>query len=138
MIKLGGAAIASACSGCVGFENQPASTVSVSEITIRNRIDREIEVSVLLVEDGDVAYWQSVSVPAGANPFANPEDLPSDPGAYELYAHVLESDENLPVDVDLTDEAGDQSCITIGMAITYATVDDRSVPAVVYGTLGRC
>lgn len=138
MIKLSGTAITSAFSGCVGFGNQPASTVTVSGITIRNRIDREIEVSVLLVEDGDVAYWQSVSVPAGANPFANPEDLPSEAGAYELYAHISESDDDPPIHVDLTEDAGDQPCITIGLDITFATVGDKSVPAVVYGTLGRC
>lgn len=123
--------------GCSALDSPSSSTVPVAESTIRNRIDREIDQSVPLVDDGDVAYWQSVSVPAEPNPFVSLESLPSEAGVYELCAHVSESDEHQPVHADLTEDAGDQSCVTVGMEVTTVTDDRADVPAVVYGTLGR-
>lgn len=124
--------------GCSAFESTKPSVVTVSEITVRNRLDREFEVSVLLVDDREVAYWQSVSVPAAPNPFANLENLPETAGAYDLYAHIPVANNDSPVHADLVEDAGDQSCITVGMEVTTARVDGEDVPAVAYGTMGRC
>jgi hypothetical protein len=74
VLRVGGTALAGVLAGCSVFEGSGSDTVAVEVITIRNRLDREIEVSVLLVEDERVAYWQSVSVPAGSNPFAVLDD----------------------------------------------------------------
>lgn len=137
VLRVGGAALAGALAGCSVLEESGSDAVTVEVITIRNRLDREIEVSVLLVEDERVAYWQPVSVPAGSDPFAVIEDLPDEPGAYELYAHVPAVDEDLPVDANLVEDAGDQSCIRVGLEIDTG-LDGEDVPAVVYGTIGRC
>jgi hypothetical protein len=137
-LQFGGATLAGLLAGCSVFEGSDSGLVTVEVITIRNRLDREIEISVLLVEDERVAYWQSVSVPAGSNPFAVLDDVPSEAGAYELYAHVPAVDDDPPVNANLVDDAGDQSCIRVGMEVSTARVDGKEVPAVVYGTIGEC
>ncbi|WP_336134423.1 hypothetical protein [Natronomonas amylolytica] len=137
-LQFGGATLAGFLGGCSAFERSTPSTVTVSEITIRNRLDRDIEASVLLVDDGEVAYWRSVSVPAGSNPFATLTDLPETAGAYDLYAHVPASENDPPVQANLVEAAGDRSCITVGMEVTTASVDGEDVPAVAYGTIGEC
>jgi hypothetical protein len=137
VLRVGGTALAGVLAGCSVFEGSGSDTVAVEVITIRNRLDREIEVSVLLVEDERVAYWQSVSVPAGSNPFAVLDDLPSEPGAYELYAHVPAVDDDFPVNSNLVEDAGDQSCIRVGMEVDTG-IDGTDVPTVIYGSIGDC
>jgi hypothetical protein len=138
VLHFGGATLAGVLGGCSAVEGPEPRTVTVSEVTVRNRLDRAVELSVLLIDDGDVAYWQPVSVPADPNPFATLEDLPSEAGAYELYAHVPESDGDPPVHADLAEDAGDRSCITVRMEVTTVRVGGEDVPAVAYGTVGDC
>lgn len=137
-LQLCGATFVGFLGGCSAIERSKPSVVSVSEITLRNRLDREIEVSVLLIDEGEIAYWQSVSVPAAPNPFANVESLPETAGAYELYAHIPAAADDPPVHADLVEAAGGQSCITVGMEVTTARVAGEDVPAVAYGTIGEC
>lgn len=137
-LQFSGAALVGVLSGCSAFKSTTPSVVAVSEITIRNRLDRKIEVSVLLVDSGDVAYWQTISVPVAPNPFVTLANLPDTAGAYELYAHVPAVDDDPPVQADLVEAVGDQSCITVGMDVTTARVDGEDVPAVAYGTIGEC
>lgn len=137
-VALGGTTLVSALSGCLSFEGAGHGTVTISKITFRNRLDRKVEASVLLVDDGEIAYWETVSVPTGSNPFATLEKLPNEAGAYELYAQIPGSDADPPVHADLTEDAGDQSCITVGIEVTTVRVDGENVPAIAYGSIGEC
>lgn len=136
-LQVGAAMVTGTLGGCSVFESAQPNTVTVEVITIRNRLDRDVEVSVLLVDDETVTYWQSATVPSGSNPFAVIDDLPSESGAYELYAHVPAFEEDLPVQANLVEDAGDQSCIRVGMEVD-TRLDGREVPSVVYGTISDC
>lgn len=139
-LQLGGTTLVSVLSGCSVFRTTTSPVVTVSTITIQNRLDREIEVSVLLIDKdaGEVAYWQLVPVPVDPNPFATVEDLPETGGTYELYAHIPAVDNDPPVEANLVEAAGDHSCITVGMDVTTARIDGGDLPAVAYGTIGEC
>lgn len=112
--------------------------MSIAEITIRNRLSRDVEVSVLPTDADQVAYWRTATVPAEPNPFATLDELPSNPGEYTLYANIPTTDEDTPVRANLLEDAGDQSCIRVGMEVTKARSNGKEYPAVVYGTIGRC
>lgn len=137
-LQLGATTLAGVLGGCSAFKRAPTKSVTVSAITVRNRLDREITISVLLIENGTVAYWQPVSVPGPPNPFVTLQDLPETAGAYTLYAHVPEATADSPVQADLVEAADDKSCITVGMEVTTGHVDGADVPAVAYGTIGEC
>lgn len=77
-------------------------------------------------------------MPATPNPFANIVDLPSESGRYELYTHVLATDEGTPVEADLTKAVGDQSCVTVGLTITTIRSNGEEHPTLVYGSVGDC
>lgn len=136
-LQLGGLALSSTLSGCSVLESSGPSTVTVSKIEIRNRLDDETDVSILLLEAGEVAYWQTISVPTTPNPFATLEDLPASSGEYMLYAQVPTSEAAPPVRADLTDDAGGPSCITVNMEVTTAHEDGQDVPSVAYGAIGE-
>lgn len=138
VLSLGGLALAGSIAGCSALRPSEPAPVSVSEIVLRNGLGREIDVSVLLLDAGTVAFWRTVSVPATPNPFANIVDLPSESGRYELYAHVPATDEDTPVEADLTNAAGDQSCVTVGLTITTTRSNGEEHPTLVYGTIGDC
>lgn len=125
-------------SGCSMLQSSDPSTVKVSQIEIRNRLDRDIDVRVLLTNDGEATYLQDVTVPASTNPFATLDDLPESPGVYELYAHIPSVENDPPVNADLVEAAGDKGCITVQMEVTTETVDGESLPAVAYGSIGEC
>lgn len=94
--------------------------------------------SVLLLDAGKVAYWQMISVPTTPNPFATLDDLLASSGEYMLYAQVPTSEGDPPVHTDLTEDAGDSSCITVHMEITTAQVNEQDVPGVAYGFISEC
>lgn len=138
ILRSGGVAFTGVLAGCSSGDSKSPSAVSIAEITIRNRLSRDVEVSVLLTDADQVAYWRTVSVPTKPNPFATLDELPSNPGEYMLYAHIPTTDKDTPVRADLTEDAGDQSCIQVGMEITKGRSDGEEYPAVMYGTIGRC
>lgn len=111
--------------------------MEVGEVVVRNRLDREVDVSVLLVDDGDVTYWRTVPVPAEPNPFASLPDLPTDAGEYTLHARVAADEGGSPTTADLTDGADDGICITVHVEVVQGDGTD-SAPRVVYGAVGEC
>jgi hypothetical protein len=137
-LQFGSSVLAGALTGCLGSVNPGPESVSVSDIVVRNRTDSEVELSVLLSENKNILYWQSVTVPAQPNPFATLDNLPDRPGAYELYARILSSNGSSPVSADLTEEVEGQSCIEIGLEITHVAEDGEDIPAVVFGTISEC
>jgi hypothetical protein len=137
-VRLGSVAVLGSLSGCSAFQSDDAATVTVSEIELRNRLEREIDVSVLLLDGGDVAYWRTVSVGAPPSPFAALDDLPSEPGEYVLYAQVPSTDADEPVRADLTEASKSRSCITVHMAVTRTESNGDQHPSVTYGSVGRC
>lgn len=124
--------------GCSVFGSEESSAVSVTEIEFRNRLDREVDVSVLLLDDGEAVYWKTVSVGAPPEPFAALDDLPGESGDYVLYAHVPETDVDQSVRVDLTEAVEDWSCLTIYLEVTSTQSDGEQYPNVVYGSVGQC
>lgn len=138
LLRLGGLGLFGFLAGCTALQTSDLPTVSVSEITLRNRLDRKIDVSVLLIDDEEVAYWQTATVPASPNPFATLDDLPETAGEYTLYAQVPSVEEDVPVEANLVEAAGDSSCITVYMEVTTADVDGEEVPSVAYGSIGGC
>lgn len=112
--------------------------MSIAEIELRNRLEREVDVSVLLLDAGEVAYWKTVSVGAPPNPFAALDDLPNESGEYVLYAHVPETDVDQSVQVDLTEAVEDWSCLTVYMEVTSTRSNGDQYPNVVYGSVGQC
>lgn len=138
LLQSGGLTIISALAGCSAFESPEAATVSVSEIEIRNRLEREIDVSILLLDDGEAAYWRQVTLSGPPNPFAALNDLPATAGEYVLHAHLPETDEDTPVRVDLADVAGDRSCIRFHMEVTIVETNEDSYPSVTWGAVDEC
>lgn len=137
VLRFGGVAVVGSLAGCSAFRSREPSTVSISEIEFRNRLEREVDVSVLLLDAGEVAYWRTVSVGAPPNPFAALEGLPNNPGEYVLYAHIPETDVDAPVRVDLTG-LEDWPCITFHMEVTMTQSNGDQYPSVTYGSVGRC
>lgn len=137
-LQLSGATLASFLGGCSTLKlNEPA-TVTVSGIVLRNRLDREIDVSVLLLDAGDVAYWRTVAVPTGPSPFANLDDTPEASGEYVLYSQVPTSEGEPTIHADLTEDAEGKSCIKVDMDVATTRVNGEKIPAVAYGTIKDC
>ena len=137
-LHLGSAAIVGTLAGCSAFRSKEPRTVSIGEIELRNQLEREVDVSVLLINAGEVAYWKTVSVGAPPNPFAALDDLPNESGEYVLYAHAPETDVDEPVQVDLTQAVEGQSCLTVYMEVTTSRSNGDQYPSVVYGSVGQC
>lgn len=138
VLQLGGMAFVSTLTGCSTVVPEEPITVSVSEIEIRNYLDREIDVSVLLLDDGEIAVWKTVTVPTSPNPGTVINDLPSDAGEYTMYAQLPTVADDSPVRADLTEDASGQSCITVHMDIRLTGSADDERPTVVYGAIGTC
>lgn len=138
VLTFAGLTFIGALAGCTAFESADAATVSVSEIEIRNRLEREIDVSVLLLDNSEVAYWRQVTLSGPPNPFAVLNDLPANAGEYVLFVHLSETDEDPPVRVDLTDIAGDRLCITFYMEVTMAESNGNRYPNVTWGAVDEC
>lgn len=137
-LQLAGSAVVGSLAGCSVPDTSGSAGVSVERVTLRNYLDRAVEVSVLLTAEDDVVRWETVTVPGPPNPFAAVEDLPASPRAYVLYAEVPGTDRDRPVRADLVADAGDQSCIEVTVDVRADDRYEATVPTVVYGTIGRC
>ncbi|MFC7132697.1 MULTISPECIES: hypothetical protein [Salinibaculum] len=137
-LQLGGSMLLTALAGCSLSDSLAPAEVTVSEITIRNRLERAVEVSVLLTASDEIVLWRTVTVPTAPNQFVTFDDLPAEPRKYTLYAQVPTSDTDDPIQADLVEDAGDQSCLEVRLEITSNPQNDRSEPTLVYGSIGQC
>jgi len=138
VLQLGGLALAGSVAGCSALSSDSPDTVRVSEVEVRNRVGSPVDVSLLLVDDGELAYWRTKSVPISPDPAATFDDLPDAAGEYTLHAQVPTVDGGSRVTADLVEDAGGRSCITVSMEVAGTTSTDGDPPSVVYGAIGEC
>lgn len=138
ILRLGGLALAGSVAGCSGVSPTEPDAVSVSELTVRNLLEREVDVDVLLLDAGEIVLWRTVTVPAGESPFATLDDVPDAPGEYSLYAQVPTTDADRPVRDDLAKAAGDRSCVAVLVEVVADRSDAEEHPAVTLDSVGDC
>ena len=137
-LQLAGSTLLAPLAGCSVPELGESAGVTVERVTLRNYLDSDVAVSVLLAAEDEIVRWQTVTVPGPPNPFAAVDDLPASPKSYVLYAQVPGTDRDQPVRADLVADAGDQSCIEVTVEVRASEQYESTVPTVVYGTIGRC
>ncbi|SEP35250.1 hypothetical protein SAMN05216388_11212, partial [Halorientalis persicus] len=108
-LQLGGTMLLTALAGCSLPDSSATSEVVVSKITIRNRLERAAEASILLTDSDEIVLWRTVTVQTTPNQFVTFDDLPAESGKYTLYGHVPNSTSDDPIRADLVEDAGDQS-----------------------------
>jgi len=137
-LKLGAPALLACAAGCSIPGTDNASGVAVSRITIRNRLDRDVPVSVLLTTAEVVAVWRTVTVRGAPDQFATVDDLPDGPGDYTLYARVPDTETGTAMRVDLSEEADGRSCLEVGLEIAGASQNGNGSPAVAGASISAC
>lgn len=138
LLKIGGVAPLSLVAGCASLSGNSRAGIVVSKITIRNRTDRSVPVSVLLADTEQIVFWRSVTVESAPNQFEIFNELPRSPHEYILYIHVPGVEQDTGERADLVDEAGDKSCVELGLDIVMADRDGTEVPTVYYARTGHC
>jgi hypothetical protein len=92
-----------------------------------------------MVTAGDeIVLWRTVTVSTAPNRFVTFEEFPADPDDYTLYAQIPHTEESESVQVDLVEDAGDQSCIAVTLEIVTTEQDGTENPTIIHGSLGRC
>jgi hypothetical protein len=92
----------------------------------------------MLTAGDEIVLWRTETVPTAPNQFVTFDELPAEPGDYTLYAQIPHTEESESVQVDLVDDAGDQSCIEVTLEIVTTEQDGTVNPTMIYGSLGRC
>lgn len=137
-LKLGGSLLVATASGCSIPQAATSSGVEVSKITLRNRLDRDVQASIMLTAGGEVVLWRTVTVSTAPNQFVTFDELPGDSREYTLYAQIPHSEEREPVQADLTEDGGGQSCIEVTLEIVATEQAGSANPSIIYGSVGRC
>jgi len=137
-LQFGGSMLLATVSGCSLPQATTSSGIVVSKITLRNRIERDVQASVMLTAGDKIVLWRTVTVSTAPNQFVTFDDLPSDSGDYTLYAQIPHTEESESVQVDLVEDAGNQSCIEVTLEIVTTEQDGTENPTIIYGSLGKC
>jgi hypothetical protein len=137
-LQLGGLVLLATVSGCSVPQVTTSQGIVVSKITLRNRLERDVQASVLLTDGDEIVLWRTVTVSTAPNQFVTFDESLAKSGYYTLYAQIPHTEESESVQVDLVEDAGDQSCIEVTLEIVTAEQDGTENPTIIYGSLGRC
>ncbi|MGQ4557521.1 hypothetical protein [Halobellus sp. GM3] len=137
-LQLGGSLLLATTAGCSLPKASSSSGIEISEITLRNRLARDVRASVLLIDGDEIVLWRTVTASPAPNQFVTFDELPAETGEYILYAHIPKTDTGDAVRADLVEDADGQSCIEITLEITTNQPNGSGDPRIIYGSIGEC
>ncbi|MBZ6495547.1 hypothetical protein [Natrinema longum] len=122
VLQVCGVALGVVGAGCSTFQTNTTET-RIGEITVINQVAQSDTVHLLLIEDSNPIYWDSIEVEPnsgreGVVESKSVQNYPTEPGKYALYAWLDDQSRSEWEQVDLTES--DSSCLDITIMVDSA------------------